>query len=49
MIDRAREHAAVIGVPMNIAVTDGGGHLLAWSSAKGSWSRISGSAGNCHQ
>jgi hypothetical protein len=27
MIDRAGAHAAVIGVPMNIAVTDGCGHI----------------------
>jgi uncharacterized protein GlcG (DUF336 family) len=27
MIERARAHATDIGVPMNIAVTDGGRHL----------------------
>jgi uncharacterized protein GlcG (DUF336 family) len=35
MTDRAREHAAVIGVPMNIAVVDGGGHLLAFARMDG--------------
>jgi uncharacterized protein GlcG (DUF336 family) len=29
MIERARAHATRIGVPMNIAVTDGGGYLVA--------------------
>jgi uncharacterized protein GlcG (DUF336 family) len=28
MIERASGHAEQIGVPMNIAVVDGGGHLL---------------------
>lgn len=28
VIDRARGHATAIGVPMNIAVVDGGGALL---------------------
>jgi uncharacterized protein GlcG (DUF336 family) len=31
IIGRARAHAAAIGVPMNIAVVDGGGHLLAFA------------------
>jgi uncharacterized protein GlcG (DUF336 family) len=31
MIGRARAHATSIDVPMNIAVTDGGGHLLAFA------------------
>lgn len=31
IIDRARAHATAIGVPMNIAVVDGGGHLLAYA------------------
>jgi uncharacterized protein GlcG (DUF336 family) len=31
MIERARAHATRIGVPMNIAVTDGGGHLVAFA------------------
>ena len=31
MTDRACGHADVIGVPMNIAVVDGGGHLLAFA------------------
>ncbi|MFI9560459.1 heme-binding protein [Nonomuraea endophytica] len=31
MIDRARAHAEQIGVPMNIAVVDGGGHLIAFA------------------
>jgi uncharacterized protein GlcG (DUF336 family) len=35
MIDRARGHADVIGVPMNIAVVDGGGHLLAFGRMDG--------------
>jgi uncharacterized protein GlcG (DUF336 family) len=30
MVDRACAHAELIGVPMNIAVVDGGGHLLAF-------------------
>jgi len=29
IIDRARAHATALGVPMNVAVVDGGGHLLA--------------------
>lgn len=32
MIERARAHATSIDVPMNIAVTDGGGHLLAFAA-----------------
>ena len=35
MIERARAHAAGIDVPMNIAVTDGGGHLLAFARMDG--------------
>jgi uncharacterized protein GlcG (DUF336 family) len=35
MIDRTRGHANVIGVPMNIAVTDGGGHRLAFGRMDG--------------
>jgi uncharacterized protein GlcG (DUF336 family) len=35
MIERARTHAAGIDVPMNIAVTDGGGHLLAFARMDG--------------
>jgi uncharacterized protein GlcG (DUF336 family) len=35
MIDRAREHAGVIGVPVNIAAVDGGGHLLAFGRMDG--------------
>jgi uncharacterized protein GlcG (DUF336 family) len=35
MIERARAHATDIGVPMNIAVTDGGGHLLAFARMDG--------------
>jgi uncharacterized protein GlcG (DUF336 family) len=31
MVDRARAHAVAIGVPMVIAVVDGGGHLLAFA------------------
>lgn len=31
MIDRGCGHADVIGVPVNIAVVDGGGHLLAFA------------------
>jgi hypothetical protein len=31
MIERARTHAERIGVPMNIAVVDGGGHLIAFA------------------
>ena len=31
IIERARAHADSIGVPMNIAVVDGGGHLLAFA------------------
>jgi len=29
VVELARAHAEKIGVPMNIAVVDGGGHLLA--------------------
>jgi uncharacterized protein GlcG (DUF336 family) len=36
ILARGREHAQRIGVPMNIAVTDGGGHLLAF--ARMDWS-----------
>jgi uncharacterized protein GlcG (DUF336 family) len=35
MIERAHGHADVIGVPMNIAVVDGGGHLLAFARMDG--------------
>jgi uncharacterized protein GlcG (DUF336 family) len=35
MIERARAHAAGIDVPMNIAVIDGGGHLLAFARMDG--------------
>jgi uncharacterized protein GlcG (DUF336 family) len=35
MIERARAHATRIGVPMNIAVTDAGGHLLAFARMDG--------------
>jgi uncharacterized protein GlcG (DUF336 family) len=35
MLDRGREHATAIGVPMNLAVTDGGGHLLAFARMDG--------------
>ena len=35
MIVRARAYAIRIGVPMNIAVTDGGGHLLAFARMDG--------------
>jgi uncharacterized protein GlcG (DUF336 family) len=35
MIERARAHATRIGVPMNIAITDGGGHLLAFARMDG--------------
>lgn len=31
VIELARVHAEKIGVPMNIAVVDGGGHLLAFA------------------
>ena len=34
-IDRARAHALAIGVPMNIAVVDGGGHLVAFARMDG--------------
>ena len=35
MIERARAHATGIDVPMNIAVTDDGGHLLAFARMDG--------------
>jgi uncharacterized protein GlcG (DUF336 family) len=35
MIERGRAHATRIGVPMNIAVTDAGGHLLAFARMDG--------------
>jgi uncharacterized protein GlcG (DUF336 family) len=35
MVDRARAHAELIGVPMNIAVVDGGGYLLAFARMDG--------------
>ena len=31
IVDLARVHAEEIGVPMNIAIVDGGGHLLAFA------------------
>ncbi len=31
VVELARAHAETIGVPMNIAVVDGGGHLLAFA------------------
>ncbi|NUK13239.1 heme-binding protein [Streptomyces lunaelactis] len=36
MIEKARAHAVAIGVPMNIAVVDGGGHLVAFARMDGS-------------
>lgn len=36
MVERARAHAVTIGVPMNVAVVDGGGHLLAFARMDGS-------------
>lgn len=33
ILARGREHAHRIGVPMNLAVTDGGGQLLAFAGA----------------
>ena len=35
IIERARAHTTSIDVPMNIAVTDGGGHLLAFARMDG--------------
>lgn len=35
VIDRARAQAVAIGVPMNIAVVDGGGHLVAFARMDG--------------
>jgi uncharacterized protein GlcG (DUF336 family) len=35
MVTRGRSHAHSIGVPMAIAVTDGGGHLLAFARMDG--------------
>ena len=35
VIDKARAHALAIGVPMNIAVVDGGGHLVAFARMDG--------------
>lgn len=35
MVARARAQAVAIGVPMNIAVVDGGGHLLAFARMDG--------------
>ncbi|MFD3925635.1 heme-binding protein [Streptomyces sp. NPDC058614] len=35
IVERARAHAAGIGVPMAIAVVDGGGHLLAFARMDG--------------
>lgn len=35
MVARARAQAVVIGVPMNIAIVDGGGHLLAFARMDG--------------
>jgi uncharacterized protein GlcG (DUF336 family) len=35
MIEPARAHATSLDVPMNIAVTDGGGHLLAFARMDG--------------
>ncbi|QDY75320.1 GlcG/HbpS family heme-binding protein [Streptomyces qinzhouensis] len=34
-IERARAHAVAIGVPMSIAVVDGGGHLVAFARMDG--------------
>ncbi|MEU1630515.1 heme-binding protein [Streptomyces sp. NPDC020096] len=31
MIEKARAHTVAIGVAMNIAVVDGGGHLVAFA------------------
>ncbi|MFF4444134.1 heme-binding protein [Streptomyces sp. NPDC001502] len=36
VIEKARTHAVVIGVAMNIAVVDGGGHLVAFARMDGS-------------
>jgi uncharacterized protein GlcG (DUF336 family) len=35
VIEKARAHSAVIGVPMNIAIVDGGGHLVAFARMDG--------------
>src|SRR5882672_2374983 len=35
MVERGRAHATALEVPMNIAVTDGGGHLLAFARMDG--------------
>ncbi|MEV0624144.1 heme-binding protein [Nonomuraea sp. NPDC050404] len=35
VVGRARAHAVALGVPMNIAVVDGGGHLLAFARMDG--------------
>jgi uncharacterized protein GlcG (DUF336 family) len=37
VIDAAREQAAGAGQPMNIAVVDGGGNLIAFSRMDGAW------------
>jgi uncharacterized protein GlcG (DUF336 family) len=36
VIEKARTHALAIGVPMNIAVVNGGGHLVAFARMDGS-------------
>ncbi|MEU9181748.1 heme-binding protein [Streptomyces sp. NPDC048550] len=35
VIERARAQAVAIGVPMNVAVVDGGGHLVAFARMDG--------------
>ena len=35
VIEKARAHSAAVGVPMNIAVVDGGGHLVAFARMDG--------------
>ena len=37
VIDAARKRADKIGVPMNVAVVDAGGHLVAFARMDGAW------------
>jgi uncharacterized protein GlcG (DUF336 family) len=40
-VELARAHAEKIGVPVNVAVVDGGGHLLAFARMFGHcWQRL---------
>ena len=46
VIAAAEKHAEKIGVPMNVAVVDEGGNLVAFERMAGAWRGSSGRSGN---